>query len=573
MIREAQIGDSWYRADTRASGTVTFEDGPAGPPLGVGSVELQTTAATADKAQLLTDDYDGVLVSDIQALRYDAYRSAAPVGSPASAALNLRVDTDGDGFPDSYYVFEPYQDQGNAAVLSDVWQTWNATRAGAARWWVNSIVSGPCSQATPCAFSDLQALFPLARLADGPTSGGTGDFPGSLGFNLGSFNPSVTVNVDALTVTVAGATTTYDFEPTPPRDDFTLSIDDAQVVEGNSGTTNLVFTISLNRVVEADELVQYAFNTEDRTAEGGPIDSGVLGPDYRPGFSDMAFAPGEISRTLEIPVRGETVVEADETMAVILGSPNASGGSAITITDGEGIGTITNDDVAPPVLPTLSINDTSVTEGNSGTQNATFTVSLSAPSATTVTVKYATSNGTASSSSDYTAKNGTVTFTPGQTTRPVTVSVKGDTTVESDETFKVTLTQPTNATIADNQGLGTIVNNDFPKPYIRIADVSISEGRSGTTNMLFRLNLSSASNVPVSVKYATVNGTAKSGSDFVAASGTATFPAGQTQIFITVKVNGDRTREPNETMSVSLSNPTNGIISDAVGQGVIRNDD
>ena len=87
VVTEADIDTNWFRADTRASGTVTFEAGPAAPPLGSGSVELQTTSANTDKAQLLTDDYDGVLIADIQALSYDAYRSAAPDGSPASAAL------------------------------------------------------------------------------------------------------------------------------------------------------------------------------------------------------------------------------------------------------------------------------------------------------------------------------------------------------------------------------------------------------------------------------------------------------------------------------------------------------
>jgi len=111
--------------------------------------------------------------------------------------------------------------------------------------------------------------------------------------------------------------------------------------------------------------------------------------------------------------------------------------------------------------PTLAINNVTVTEGNIGTVNANFTISLSAPSGRTVTVNYATANGTATATADYTAiAVTTLTFTPGQTTKTVTVAVKGDTLDEANETFVVNLSAPTNATIADNQGVGTIIDDD-----------------------------------------------------------------------------------------------------------------
>jgi CSLREA domain-containing protein len=121
--------------------------------------------------------------------------------------------------------------------------------------------------------------------------------------------------------------------------------------------------------------------------------------------------------------------------------------------------------VTTPPAPTLSINDVMVSEGNSGTVNAVFTVSLSNTSAQTVTVQYATANGTATAPSDYTATSGTLTF-PANTptlTQAITVQVKGDTLFESNETFFVNLNNPTNATLADGQGIGTILNdNDCP---------------------------------------------------------------------------------------------------------------
>jgi hypothetical protein len=114
----------------------------------------------------------------------------------------------------------------------------------------------------------------------------------------------------------------------------------------------------------------------------------------------------------------------------------------------------------------LSINDVTVLEGNSGTSNAVFTVSLSAASATAVTVDFATADGTAVTPSDYTSASGTLTFAPGETTKMITVLVNGDTLVEPDETFFVNLSNALGATIADGQGMGTIVNDDLPPPVL-----------------------------------------------------------------------------------------------------------
>jgi hypothetical protein len=129
-----------------------------------------------------------------------------------------------------------------------------------------------------------------------------------------------------------------------------------------------------------------------------------------------------------------------------------------TIADGQGVGTITNDDGAS--LPTLSINNVTIAEGNTGTKAAVFTVSLSAASTQTVAVNYATAQATATVGVDYTGVSGTLTFAPGTTTRTISVAIKGDTTPEGNETFAVNLSAPVNATIADGQAVGTIVNDD-----------------------------------------------------------------------------------------------------------------
>ncbi len=140
------------------------------------------------------------------------------------------------------------------------------------------------------------------------------------------------------------------------------------------------------------------------------------------------------------------------------------------------------------VAVTMTINNVAKAEGNSGTTPFAFTVTLSRASTSTVTVNYATANGTATvAGGDYLAKVGTLTFIPGQTSQTVTVDVIGDTNQEANETFFVNLSSPVGATLLDGQGLGTILNDDGP--VLTINDVSKAEGNSGTTALTFTVTL------------------------------------------------------------------------------------
>ena len=216
----------------------------------------------------------------------------------------------------------------------------------------------------------------------------------------------------------------------------------------------------------------------------------------------------------------------------------------------------------------------SVVEGNSGGTSLAFTVTLSAASGSTVTVNYATANGTATAGSDYVAQSGTLTFAAGQTSKTITLTVNGDTAVEANETFFVNLSSPSGATIADAQGQGTITNDDSAAlPTLSINDVSDVEGNSGGRSLGFVVSLSAASASTVTVNYATANGTATAGSDYVAQSGTLSFAAGQLTKAVIVSINGDTTFEANETFFVNLSAPSGATLADAQGQGTITNDD
>jgi hypothetical protein len=118
--------------------------------------------------------------------------------------------------------------------------------------------------------------------------------------------------------------------------------------------------------------------------------------------------------------------------------------------------------VPPGPLPGLVIDDAYVTEGNAGTTTAVFRVSLTPAATQLATVAYATADGSATAGSDYLAASGTLSFQPGTSSASINVSVIGDASVETDETFLVTLSAPTNATVSDGQALGTISDDDAP---------------------------------------------------------------------------------------------------------------
>ncbi|WP_435003821.1 putative Ig domain-containing protein [Xanthomonas arboricola] len=241
--------------------------------------------------------------------------------------------------------------------------------------------------------------------------------------------------------------------------------------------------------------------------------------------------------------------------------------------DGRG-DTITVNITITPNQPTLSINNVSVNEGNAGTTNATFTVSLSQPAGTGgVSFDIATADGTATAGVDYVASSLTgQTIPAGSSSATFTVLVNGDTLSEPNETFFVNVSNVTGASVGDGQGQGTIVNDDA-LPALSIDDVSVNEGNSGTTTATFTVSLSAASGQTVSVNYITADGTATAGSDYAARSGTLTFAPGVTAQGVAITVNGDTAVEPNETFSVGLSGASNASIARATGTGTIVNDD
>jgi len=229
--------------------------------------------------------------------------------------------------------------------------------------------------------------------------------------------------------------------------------------------------------------------------------------------------------------------------------------------------------VTDPNAPTVSIGDLSQAEGNTGTTAFDFPVTLSKTSASDVTVKYSTTGGTATSGTDFTAvSNGTVTITAGNTTGTATVQVTGETGPEPNESFTVTLSNPTGATINDGSATGTIQNDDGspPTPSMSIGDLTAAEGNSKTTPFAFTITLSSAAVGTVTAHYETSDGTATAPSDYHSKSGTVSIGNGLTTGTITINVVGDKLKEPDEAFTVTLSAPSGATINDGSAAGTIH---
>ena len=353
-----------------------------------------------------------------------------------------------------------------------------------------------------------------------------------------------------------GTITDNDAEPS-------VSIDDASGDEGD----DVVFTVTLSPASGKQVTVQYSASVESG-------DSAVSGDFTTVSGGTLTIAAGDTTGTLTITTTEDTVAEGDETFTVELTSAaNATLGTLGTAT---AQGTIVDDEATP----SLSIANASATEGSA----VVFTVTLSGTSSDDVTVAYATSDGSATTSTtavggaDYTAASGTLTITTGQTQGTITVATGDDSTDEPNEDFTMTLSgQSDNATLPDGTATGTINDNDN-KPRIVIAGASAMEGSA----LMFAVTLHRGSSSDVTVEYATSNGTATTiasavgGADYTAASGTLTIDAGDTEGTITVATGDDTTDEENETFTVTLSNQsTNARLppSNATATGTITDND
>ena len=351
--------------------------------------------------------------------------------------------------------------------------------------------------------------------------------------------------------------------------------------EGNSGSTPFTFTVTRSGnttiVGSANWVVSGSGANPANAADftGGVLPSGTI-----------SFAAGETVKTITVNVAGDTTVEPDEGFTVSLVSLNTPATSTV-IGTAAATGVILNDDAST----TLSIAASSANkaEGNSGSTPFTFTVTRSGNTTIVGSANWVVSGSGANpaNAADFTGgvlPSGTISFAAGETVKTITVNVAGDTTVEPDEGFTVSLvslnTPATSTVIGTAAATGVILNDDASTTLsIAASSANKAEGNSGSTPFTFTVTRSGNTTIVGSANWVVSGSGANpaNAADFtggVLPSGTISFAAGETVKTITVNVAGDTTVEPGEVFVINLNTPAaNTVIGTAVATGFILNDD
>jgi hypothetical protein len=350
------------------------------------------------------------------------------------------------------------------------------------------------------------------------------------------------------------------------------------VNEGNAGTTEVSFVVTrsgdLTGTVSATWSVLGApagsFLPSANGADfvGGTLPSGIV-----------SFGTGETSKIVTVQIQGDTQVEAEEYFSVQLSAPS----SGVTLPAAFANSFAIRNDDAATVL-SLDPGPVSQAEGNSGSTAFSFTVTRSGVTTTAASANWAITSASANAA-DFVGgalPSGTVSFANGETSKTITIEVAGDTSVELDESFTLTLAAPTGASFGIASATGTIQNDDVAPPATVISIAALSadkaEGRSGSTPFTFTVTRTGELGEASSANWAVTGrgGSPATAGDFAGAalpSGVVSFAAGEASKTITVSVRGDSVIEGDEGFSVTLSAPVNGALGEAAAQGTIRNDD
>ena len=340
-------------------------------------------------------------------------------------------------------------------------------------------------------------------------------------------------------INVAGATGTIVNIDGPP----TFSIASASANEG----APLTFTVT--RSGAPGSAVSVNYGTTNGTA--------IAGVNYSTTTGTLSFASGITSQTFTVPTIIDNAKTANLTLTATLSSPS----SPAVLGTGSATGTVVNTDTPP----TLSV---APAWANEYADPLLFTITRSGATGNTVTVNYATANGSAIAGPNYTATSGVLTFGPGVTFQSVAVPTTSDLTYTSNLTMTLILSAPSSpALLGTGSATGTITNTDA-QPSLSIASASANEG----TPLTFSVVRSGATGNPVSVNYATSNGSATAGTNYTATSGVLTFGAGVTTQTITVPTINDNAVTGSLAMTVALSSPSSpAILGTSQATGSILN--
>jgi chitinase len=333
----------------------------------------------------------------------------------------------------------------------------------------------------------------------------------------------------------------------------TLSVADMSEPEGTGETRELGFSVTLSR--PRTEITRVDYRIQAGSA-GDPRDF------QRAGAGRLEFAPGETEKLVRFWVVADDDGELDETLSIELTKANGA-----RIADGQATATLLNDDP----LPALSAAPCTLVEDNFGSRACQFWVRSSFANGEPVSARWAIEPVTATEGVDYREPfAGTLTISGGGSAAAVAVWVWADTRDEPDETYRFRIFEPTAATIAEGEAVGTIVDDDAP-PSVSISNAQAVEGAGQP--LVFTATLSLASGFPVSVQATTSDDTATSGADYAATSGSIEFPPGTLTRTFSVAPLDDADPESHETFFVTLSAPENAVLADAQGTGSVRNDD
>jgi len=348
-----------------------------------------------------------------------------------------------------------------------------------------------------------------------------------------------------------GIQAAYSYDKADNRTNVTVtgpgfSVNDVSATEG----LKLAFTVTRSATASA---MNVSYATSNGTATGG---------DYTATSGTLAFAIGEAQKTINVDTTDDTTSESSETVTLTLSNPT---GGAILV-DATGIGTIIDND-APPACSGVSFTIASngaVTEAT----NSRFTVTKSGTATGSCSVNYVTANGTATAGSDYTAKSGTLSFSTAQTSQTVDVTTTDDSTIESAETFSMSLSSPTGGSIVGSPGNATATINDNDGVItcsgvsFRVNDYAYDEGPPA----VFTITKTGSTSNSCSVNYATADGTAIAPGDYTAVAGTLTFASNETSKTVSITTTTAPKNEPTEYFYLNLSSPSgSATISDSQG--------
>jgi hypothetical protein len=324
-------------------------------------------------------------------------------------------------------------------------------------------------------------------------------------------------------------------------------VNDTSTVAPTSGNKTMNITITLSPASASATTVHWA------TADG----SALGGTNYTPNSGTASFAAGVTSQTVPITVTASNTTFTDGYMVLNLSAP--TGGAVLERSQGAAY--IQTHDI----VSQLSIVPIAVQPPTSGTTTAMWTVTLTPPSLNTVTVHWATADGTALGGTDYTATSGNLTFNPTQTSKTFSVPVLANTTnFGADRYFYVNLSAPTNAALQNNQAYTRLLNTN-KAPTLSVNNTAVYKPLTGKTTASLNVTLSSASVNTVTVHYTTADNSATAGVDYTATNGTLTFAPGVVTNKISLSVLGGTVTTGNRSFFVNLSAPTNATISSNSG--------